>query len=107
MDGKGWHVEFNGNDGYEIKKGRQKFKVKVDGISCSCRSWDLIDIPCPHECCAIFDKGMNLKEFIHEFYFKDVYKRIYGHTIQPLYIKDSWPTNSEEILALVQKKNDW
>ncbi|XP_031091039.1 uncharacterized protein LOC115996034 [Ipomoea triloba] len=34
-------VDFNGDDGYEIKKGRQQFKVKLAGRSCSCRAWDL------------------------------------------------------------------
>ncbi|CAH9100469.1 unnamed protein product [Cuscuta europaea] len=34
---QGWHVDFNGDDGYEIKKGRQQFKVSLSGRSCSCR----------------------------------------------------------------------
>nr|GMD79651.1 uncharacterized protein LOC109184147 [Ipomoea batatas] len=31
VEGIGWHVDFNGDDGYETKKGRQQFKVKLQG----------------------------------------------------------------------------
>ncbi|XP_019189737.1 PREDICTED: uncharacterized protein LOC109184147 [Ipomoea nil] len=82
----GWHVDFNGDDGYEIKKGRQQFKVKLKGKSCSCRSWDLT--------------GKDPEQYIDDCYSNEVYKKIYSHTIQPLNGEISWPrTNSEEILA--------
>lgn len=100
VEGIGWHVDFNGDDGYEIKKGRQQFKVKLKGKTCSCRAWDLTGIPCPHACCAIFDLGKDPEEFIDECYSKEVYTRIYSHTIQPLNGEISWPkTNCEEIQA--------
>ncbi|XP_019186673.1 PREDICTED: uncharacterized protein LOC109181378 [Ipomoea nil] len=101
----GWHVDFNGNDGYEIKKGMQQFKVKLQAKTCSCRSWDLTGIPCAHACCAIFDLGKDPEQYIDQCYSKEVYKRIYSHTIQPLNGEISWPrTNCEEILAPLPRR---
>ncbi|CAH9142846.1 unnamed protein product [Cuscuta epithymum] len=60
----GWHVDFNGDDGYEIKKGRHQFKVKLQGRSCSCRRWDVSGIPCAHAVCAILDHGQNPEDYL-------------------------------------------
>ncbi|XP_019150642.1 PREDICTED: uncharacterized protein LOC109147413 [Ipomoea nil] len=95
----GWKVDFNGDDGYEIKKGRQQFKVKLASRSCSCRAWDLSGIPCPHAICAIFDIGREPHEYIDSCYSKEAYLRTYAHTLQPMNGELFWPkTQNEEIL---------
>ncbi|XP_019157212.1 PREDICTED: uncharacterized protein LOC109153808 [Ipomoea nil] len=100
-----WKVDFNGDDGYEIKKGRQQFKVKLAGRSCSCNSWDLSGIPCPHAICAIFDTGRDPEEYIDSCYSKESYLRTYAHTLQPMNGELFWPkTQFEEILAPIPKK---
>nr|GLL29720.1 uncharacterized protein LOC109163527 [Ipomoea trifida] len=60
LESVGWKV----NDRYEIKKGRNQLKVKVENRSCSCRSWDLSGIPCAHAICAIFDQGRDPEGYI-------------------------------------------
>nr|GMD34343.1 uncharacterized protein LOC109168478 [Ipomoea batatas] len=77
-------VNFNGDDGYEIKKGRQQFKVKLAGRSCSCRAWDLSGIPCPHAICVIFAIGREPHEYIDSCYSKESYLRTYAHALQPM-----------------------
>nr|GMD08080.1 uncharacterized protein LOC109147413 [Ipomoea batatas]GME17952.1 uncharacterized protein LOC109147413 [Ipomoea batatas] len=64
LESVGWKVDFNGDDGYEIKKGRNQLKVEVENRSCSCRSWDLSGIPCVHAICAIFDQGRDPEGYI-------------------------------------------
>ncbi|XP_031120262.1 uncharacterized protein LOC116023403 [Ipomoea triloba] len=100
----GWKVDFNGDDGYEIKKGRQQFKVKLTGRSCSCRAWDLSGIPCPHAICAIFDIGREPHDYIDSCYSKEAYLRTYAHALQPMNGELFWPkTQNEEILAPIPK----
>ncbi|XP_019181393.1 PREDICTED: uncharacterized protein LOC109176417 [Ipomoea nil] len=96
----GWKIDFNRDDGYEIKKGRQQFKVKLACRSCSCRAWDLYGVQCPHAICAIFDVGRERHEYIDPCYSKEAYLRTYVHALQPMNGELFWPrTQNEEILA--------
>ncbi|XP_019182496.1 PREDICTED: uncharacterized protein LOC109177564 [Ipomoea nil] len=101
----GWKVDFNGDDGYEIKKGRNHFKVRLENKTCSCRSWDLTGLPCPHAICAIFDNGRNMEDYLDPCYSKEAYQRTYAHALLPMNGELFWPkTNCEEILAPIPKK---
>ncbi|CAH9132447.1 unnamed protein product [Cuscuta epithymum] len=102
---EGWNVDFNGDDGYEIKKGRAQFKVSLQKKSCSCRRWDLCGIPCAHVICAIYDKGEEAESYVDWCYSKEVYKKTYSYTLHPINGELLWPrTQFEEILPPLPKK---
>ncbi|XP_031121220.1 uncharacterized protein LOC116024467 [Ipomoea triloba] len=100
-----WEVVFNGADGYEVKKGRFQFKINLELQSCSCRQWQLTGLPCPHSICAIFHKGHQLDQYIHEWYSKEMYMKTYDHVIQPMNGEQFWPrTSGDEIHAPIPRK---
>ncbi|XP_019197949.1 PREDICTED: uncharacterized protein LOC109191752 [Ipomoea nil] len=105
LESVGWEVDFNGDDGYEIKKGKHQFKVSSQRRSCSCRYWDLTGITCAHAICAIFDKGKQPEEFVHDWYSNDVYIRTYSHVMQPINGEIFWlKTQNEKLHASAPKK---
>ncbi|CAH9137598.1 unnamed protein product, partial [Cuscuta epithymum] len=102
---QGWHVDFNGDDGYEIKKGRFQFKVSLNTRSCACRRWDLCGIPCAHAICAILDKGDEPETYVHSCYNKDLYEKTYSYTLPPINGELLWPrTQFGEIHPPIPKK---
>ncbi|CAH9060241.1 unnamed protein product [Cuscuta epithymum] len=101
----GWKVVFNGDDGYEVKRGRHQYKVRLEGRICSCRAWELSGIPCPHAICAIFDRGGDSEEYIHECYSKAVYTTVYSHHLEPMNGELLWEnTQLNDIAPPVPKK---
>ncbi|CAH9133824.1 unnamed protein product, partial [Cuscuta epithymum] len=100
-----WHVDFNGDDGYEIKKGRHQFKVSLNRRTCSCRKWDLSGIPCAHSICAILDKGDQPEDYVDRWYSKELYQKTYSYTLQPINGELLWPrTEHEEMLPPLPRK---
>lgn len=62
-------------------------------------------IPCRHGICAIFHKGHQREEYIHECYSKELYLKTYEHVIQPLNGEIFWPrTKGDEILPPIPRK---
>lgn len=99
MDSVGWQVDFNGVDGFGVKKGREQYKVKLQARTCSCRGWDLNGIPCLHAVCAIFDRKKYPEDYIDECYSKEMYEKTYAHALEPIINGELfWPkTQCEEI----------
>ncbi|CAH9093048.1 unnamed protein product [Cuscuta epithymum] len=103
--GQGWHVDYNGDDGYEIKKGRFQYKVSLNTRSCACRRWDLCGIPYAHAICAILDKGDEPESYVHSCYSKDLYEKTYSYTLPPINGELLWPrTQHEEMHPPIPKK---
>ncbi|WMV29821.1 hypothetical protein MTR67_023206 [Solanum verrucosum] len=41
-------VQSNGDQGYEVVEGEDRHVVNLNRKKCTCRTWDLTGIPCPH-----------------------------------------------------------
>ncbi|CAH9094652.1 unnamed protein product [Cuscuta europaea] len=78
LSSQGWNVDFNGDDGYKIKKGRSQFKVGLNARTCACRRWDLTGIPRCHAICAILDEGEDPEVYVHSCYSKEMYVITYS-----------------------------
>ncbi|XP_019178873.1 PREDICTED: uncharacterized protein LOC109174035 [Ipomoea nil] len=105
LDSANWEVVYNGAEGYEVKKGSFQFKVNLELKTCSCRLWQLSGMPCSHSICAIFHKGHQPDQYIHEWYSKERYLKTYHEVIQPINGEQFWPrTEGDEIHAPVPRK---
>ncbi|XVF09340.1 hypothetical protein REPUB_Repub07fG0083900 [Reevesia pubescens] len=51
-----YSITWNGEDGYEIDLGDDRFKVNLDEKTCSCRRYIFSGIPCAHAIGAVRDK---------------------------------------------------
>ncbi|XP_060195395.1 uncharacterized protein LOC132624670 [Lycium barbarum] len=81
---QGCQVQGNGVLGYEVVEGSDKHVVDLLRKKCTCRTWDLIGIPCPHVIKVLLhDKQEPLNE-MHWWYSKEAYMLVYMHKIQPV-----------------------
>ncbi|CAL2247478.1 unnamed protein product [Prunus armeniaca] len=67
-----------------------EFVVDLAVMSCSCRRWDLCDIPCAHAISAIFHRDENPVEYVHECYKPETYMRSYEPIVHPIPSMDQW-----------------
>ncbi|WMV57908.1 hypothetical protein MTR67_051293, partial [Solanum verrucosum] len=66
--------------------------------SCSCRSWKLRGIPCPHGVAALHFKELEPINFVASCYCKETYLSTYAHFIQPMNNMKMWPTSNNPII---------
>ncbi|WMV57891.1 hypothetical protein MTR67_051276 [Solanum verrucosum] len=66
--------------------------------SCSCRSWKLRGIPCPHGVAALHYKELEPINYVASCYSKETYLSIYAYFIQPMNNMKMWPTSNNPII---------
>ncbi|XP_075112533.1 uncharacterized protein LOC107802516 [Nicotiana tabacum] len=67
------YVDINGDNGYEVREGTDKYTVNMVFKKCTCRGWDLTGIPCPHEIKALQLKRLEPMNEINWWYSKEAY----------------------------------
>ncbi|KAK6798538.1 hypothetical protein RDI58_006241 [Solanum bulbocastanum] len=86
----GCHVQSSGDLGYEVAEGVDRHVVSLVRKKCTCRTWDLTGIPCPHAIKALeHDKKEPLNE-MNWWYSKEAYMLVYQHKIQPVRGEKFW-----------------
>ncbi|GAA0154998.1 hypothetical protein LIER_12828 [Lithospermum erythrorhizon] len=65
--------------------------IDLEKRHCTCRKWQLNEIPCKHGCAVIRFSGKNVEEYVHECYSIATYKAVYAHAIKPMSESDLWP----------------
>ncbi|CAN4093682.1 unnamed protein product [Withania somnifera] len=74
-------LTFNGDYGFEISEGNDKFIVSLKSKRCG-RVWELTGIPCPHAIKALQYKELDPKKEIHWWYSKEAYLPTYHSKLQ-------------------------
>ncbi|GJW56831.1 transposase, MuDR, plant [Tanacetum coccineum] len=77
---------------FEVRNGYEGFKVDERSRSCSCRGWQLSGIPCEHGMAAIYFLHKDPKNYVFDWYNKDVFVNAYNHYIEGMNGMDQWPT---------------
>ena len=57
-----------GHEIFEVKEKKSAYKVKMLERSCTCRKWDLSGIPCRHAVSAMRENGMEVDDYISDYY---------------------------------------
>ena len=65
---------------------------------CSCRSWQLRGIPCPHGVAALHYKNLEPIHYVASCYSKETYLSTYAHFIQPMNNMKMWSTSNNPIV---------
>ncbi|CAN1780798.1 hypothetical protein LINPERHAP1_LOCUS15204 [Linum perenne] len=96
----------NGKEGYEVRyKGEDRFTVQLDESKCSCRSWDLNGIPCPHAITCIISEGKDPLQYISECYTIQQYWNTYDHAMSPMDGHKLWvPSKYDPVLPPISRK---
>lgn len=66
--------------------------------SCSCRSWQLRGIPCPHGVVALRYKELEPIHYVANCYSKETYLSTYAHFIRSMNNMKMWPTSNNPIV---------
>ncbi|XP_019225445.1 PREDICTED: uncharacterized protein LOC109207023 [Nicotiana attenuata] len=102
---QGCEVDFNSNFGYKVHEGPEKHTVNFQLKKCTCRTWDLTEIPCPHAIRCLIDKKEEPLSEMHWWYSKEAYMDVYMHKIQPVRGEKLWkvePHHAMEPLEIVK-----
>ncbi|XP_008235222.1 PREDICTED: uncharacterized protein LOC103334074 [Prunus mume] len=89
-----------GESKYEVKCfGGTQVVVDLRNISCSCRQWDLTEIPCKYACAAIGQLNGNHISYVHDYYKKEAFIKAYTPMVHPMVSLDLWAkTNLPHLL---------
>ncbi|KAM3247275.1 hypothetical protein P3L10_009042 [Capsicum annuum] len=77
-------VKSNGDQGYEVAEGEDTHVVHLGRKKCTCRTWDLTGIPCPHAIKAYIHDKQEPENHVNSWYSKEAYMLVYMHKIQPV-----------------------
>ncbi|XP_019251327.1 PREDICTED: uncharacterized protein LOC109230264 [Nicotiana attenuata] len=68
----------------------KKHRVNINLKKCTCRTWDLTGIPCPHAIRALLYEKVNPLSEIHWWFTKEVYLSTYAHKLEPIRGEKFW-----------------
>ena len=58
---------------FQVNHKMDNLIVDLNAISCTCRKWDLCDIPCCHAISCIFFLRKNAEDFVDDCYKREAY----------------------------------
>ena len=71
--------------------GSDKFVVDLRARSCTCRSFNLTGLPCGHALACIWESGLDVIDFVDDWYKHEAYVATYKGVIEPMTSPDKWP----------------
>ena len=90
---------------YEVECKPELYTVNLGAHTCSCRSWDLCGIPCPHAVAAMGWRHLKPEDFVHPSLTKDTFAKVYEPYIQPINGQSLWqPVQGDEVHPPTMKK---
>lgn len=83
------HLGEIGGTGRDLKTWRHT--VDLNTRECSCRQWQITGIPCTHAIFLIISRrGLELEQFVDEYYYVAAFKRAYAGHVVPMTDKAQW-----------------
>ncbi|XP_030509786.1 uncharacterized protein LOC115724609 isoform X1 [Cannabis sativa] len=82
----------SGNAKFEVSYlGSKRFVVDLKSKTCTCRGFQLSGIPCPHALASIRSSGLEVMDYVDDWYKKDAHVAAYAGVIEPMPSPDMWP----------------
>jgi len=103
----GWVAIWGVVDEFEVHMvgGSQAFIVNLAKQTCSCNFWEFVGIPCRHIITTISKTSKDPKDYVSDWYSRDMYEKCYTHNVNVINGKDMWPeVECEEMLSPAYKK---
>ena len=71
---------------------RFRHAVNLEEKTCSCWAWQVTGKPCNHALTFIakISRGVQMNEFVHEYFSVDRFRKAYASKFNPLTFKDQW-----------------
>ncbi|KAL0351448.1 UNVERIFIED_CONTAM: hypothetical protein Scaly_1533500 [Sesamum calycinum] len=92
-------AHWNGKDQFEVESCYgDKHNLHLGEKTCSCRKWQLTGIPCAHAISGMYFMGYKPEDYVHEYYHKSNFLRVYNHLMMPLLGPEEWPHSDRPTL---------
>jgi hypothetical protein len=63
----------------------ERYIVKLNNRTCTCLEWQHTGKPCQHVLAFVTrERGVDLEQFVHEYYSVDRFRAAYGREIEPM-----------------------
>ncbi|GKU94563.1 hypothetical protein SLEP1_g8036 [Rubroshorea leprosula] len=89
-----WKLVWDGRTGFEVKHVRlensNRHVVDLMKRTCTCRTWQMNGIPCPHAVCYMYHENLVPEDFVADWYKKEKYALAYGFPIKGMCGDKSW-----------------
>ncbi|KAH0712573.1 hypothetical protein KY289_008532 [Solanum tuberosum] len=92
-------VDFNGDLRYEVSEGEDRHTVNLVEKKCTCRSWQLTGIPCPHAIKAMLYQKIEPKNEINWWYSKEAYLMTYREKLMSVRGEQFWNVLPEHAMV--------
>jgi hypothetical protein len=88
ISGSNWSAEIWDHS----KKISERHIVKLHQKTCTCLEWQHTGKPCQHVLAFVTSqRGVDLEQFVHDYYSVDRFKAAYGREIEPMTGRSQWP----------------
>lgn len=74
--------------------------------TCTCRFWDLVDIPCRHAYAALSYRQQKQEDFVDDCYTRKMYALCYSFSISPINGVDMWSKVDRDDIHLLCTRKD-
>ncbi|XP_022852317.1 uncharacterized protein LOC111373945 [Olea europaea var. sylvestris] len=75
---------------FEVGTGVEMCTVNLVGKTCSCREFQMRQIPCAHASCAACSKGISLYDFYSRYYTTECWQAFYTELLYPVGMESDW-----------------
>ncbi|KAL2898930.1 Replicase polyprotein 1a [Bienertia sinuspersici] len=76
---------------FQVNHYLDSLTVDLEGMTCTCRRWNMTGIPCCHAMAAIFFCHKKAEDYVDESLKREVYLRAYNNSIPPCDGERHWP----------------
>lgn len=92
-------VTWSGGTSYSVtcSEGGDELVVDLQKKTCSCRKWVLTGLPCYHASACINFRSDPMHIHVSDYYKKDKYLNLYGHTLEPIVGPEFWEDTPEPL----------
>ncbi|XP_062080604.1 uncharacterized protein LOC133785374 [Humulus lupulus] len=70
------------------------FVVDLIALTCTCWKFELNGLPCSHAVAAIWKRGLNVLDYVHDYYKKESFIHAYEVVVQPMPSSGKWTSSS-------------
>ncbi|CAH9050571.1 unnamed protein product [Cuscuta europaea] len=76
---------------FQVNHRMDSVMVDLTSHTCTYRKWELTGVPCCHVVACIFFLHQAPEDYVHDYYKKDTYMKIYNGSIPPVARERHWP----------------
>nr|GEW42124.1 hypothetical protein [Tanacetum cinerariifolium] len=97
------HVIPAGGNLFKVRNGSEAFKVDESLRKCSFCIWKLSEIACSHDVAVIFKLNRWAKDYLPDYFWKEMFIQAYSQYLTPIDGMSFWPTYGESSIILPHK----